>query len=74
MNNEKYVIYYYETATSKQYVYTIYRNSVSHSKDIGDAIEFEDKETAIKVKDYLLKREKDDYKVICIKTTFDEVE
>ena len=47
MNNEKYVIYYYETATSKQYIYTIYRNSVSHSKDIGDAIEFEDKETAM---------------------------
>lgn len=71
---EKYVIYCDETQTSRKYVYTIYRNSVSDSKDIGDAIEFEDKETAISVKNYLSKREKEQYKVMCIKTTFDEVE
>ena len=71
---EKYIIYCDETTTSRKYVYTIYRNSVSDSKDIGDAIEFYDKDTAISVKNYLSKREKEDYKVLCIKTTFDEVE
>ena len=71
---EKYVIYYYESATNKKYIGTIYRNSVNDTKDIGDAIEFEDRETAINVKNYLSKREKEDYKVLCIKTTFDEVE
>lgn len=75
MNSEKYVIYYDETATSRKYVYNIYRTSVSESKDIGDAIEFEDKDTAIKVRDYLNKREKrNDFNVVCMKTTIEEVE
>lgn len=70
---EKYLIYYNETSTSKDYISTIYRNSKNTSNDMGNAIEFDDKETALKVKDYLNKREGvTKYKVMCIKTTFDE--
>ena len=70
---EKYLIYYYETSTSKDYISTIYRSSKSTSTDMGNAIEFDDKETAIRVKDYLNEREGvTKYKVMCIKTTFDE--
>ena len=70
---EKYLIYYNETSTSKQYISSIYRNSKSVNSDMGDGIEFEDKETALKVKDYLNKREgTTKYKVMCIKTTVDE--
>ncbi len=70
---EKYLIYFNETSTSKQYISYIYRNSLSKSSDIGDAIEFFDKDTAIKVKDYLNKRDSvSKYKVMCIKTTIDE--
>ena len=70
---EKYIIYYNETETCKQYVGTIYRNSKSTYTDIGEAIEFNDKETAIMVKDYMNKREgTTKYKVMCIRTTIDE--
>ena len=71
---EKYVIFYYESATNKQYVSTIYRNSKSMTTDIGDSIEFYDSETALKIRDYLNKREgTTKYKVNCIKTTVEEV-
>lgn len=71
---EKYLIYYDETATSKKYIDTIYRNSISTDTDMGDAIEFMDKETALKVADYLNKRDSvSKYKVMCIKTTIEEV-
>lgn len=70
---EKYLINYNETPTSKKYVYTIYRNSINDSTDIGDAIEFYDRETAIAVKNYLNMREgTTKYKVMCIKTIVDE--
>jgi hypothetical protein len=70
---EKYVIYFNETSTSKEYIGTIYRNSKSAYTDIGEAIEFDDKETAIMVKDYMNKREgTTKYKVMCIKTTIEE--
>lgn len=71
---EKYLIYFNETSTSKKYVEYIYRNSVSNDTDMGDAIEFDDKETALKVKDYLNKREgTTKYKVVCIKTSIEDV-
>ena len=70
---EKYIIYFNETTTSKEYIGTIYRNSKSSYTDIGEAIEFDDKETAIMVKDYMNKREgTTKYKVMCIRTTIDE--
>lgn len=72
MSNEKYVIYRIEGTSSKKYIYTIYRNSTSESSDIGNAIEFENKELALSMKDYLSNREKENYKVLCIKTTIDE--
>lgn len=75
MNKEIYVIYYDETETSKKYIETIYRNSVNDDSDIGDAIEFYDKETAQKVAEYLNKRKSvSKFKVMCIKTTFEEIE
>lgn len=71
---EKYIIYYNETPTSKKYVEAIYRTSVSTDTDEGDAIEFDDKETALKVKEYLNNRADTTrkYKVMCIKTTIEE--
>ena len=71
---EKYVIYYDETETNKQYISTIYRTSKSVNSDIGDAIEFGDKETALKIRDYLNTREGvTKYKAMVIKTTREEV-
>lgn len=70
---EKYLIYFNETATSKKYIEYIYRNSVGTDTDIGDAIEFIDKDTALKVKDYLNSRDGvKKYKVMCVKTTVEE--
>lgn len=71
---EKYIIYFDETQTSRKYLSTIYRNSTSESKDLGSVIEFDKKETALEVSEYLTKREKTEYKVLCIKTTFEEIE
>lgn len=71
---EKYLIYYNETSTSKKYIESIYRNSLSTDTDMGDAIEFGDKDTALKVAEYLNKRDGvTKYKVMCIKTTIEEV-
>lgn len=70
---EKYLIYFNETSTSKKYVEYIYRTSVSTDTDMGDAIEFDDKDTALKVAEYLNKRDGvTKYKVMCIKTTIEE--
>lgn len=71
---EQYLVYYNETSTSKKYIISIYRNSLSTSTDMGDAIEFNDKDTALKVAEYLNKRDSvNKYKVMCIKTTIEEV-
>ena len=71
---EKYLIYFNETATCKKFIGTIYRNTTSEYTDMGDAIEFDDKETALKVRDYLNNRQKvTKHKVMCIKTTTEEV-
>lgn len=69
---EKYLIYYNESETSKQYVETIYRTYESLDKDMGDAIEFPTKELALLVCDFLRKRSQKDYKVMLIKTTIEE--
>ncbi len=70
---EKYIVYYDENPTSKEYIATIYRNSRSTTSDIGSAIEFTDKDTALKIREYLNEREGNTkYKVMCIKTTFEE--
>lgn len=71
---EKYLIYYNETSTSKKYIETIYRNNLSTDTDMGDAIEFFDKDTALKVRDFLNTRDGvTKYKVMCVKTTTEEV-
>ena len=69
----KYVIYKSEGTASKKYLQTIYRNSTSVSSDIGDAIEYNDKELAINTSKYLSVREKENYKVMSITTTIEEV-
>lgn len=71
---EKYLIYFDETPTSRKYLTYFYRNSVSDTKDIGDAIEFDEKQTALNLSEYLKRREKTNkYKVLCVKTTIEEV-
>lgn len=71
---EKYLIYFDETPTSRKYVSYLYRNSISDTKDIGSAIEFDDKQTVINVCAYLNRRERvTKYKSLCIKTTIEEV-
>lgn len=70
---EKYIIYFDETQTSRKYLSTIYRNSTNESKDMGSAIEFDKKEMALGISEYLSKREKQEYRVLCIKTTIEEV-
>lgn len=71
---EKYLIYYNESADSKKFVYNVGRTSNSHSTDVGDAIEFDNKETALRVRDYINSRDGvTKYRVMCIKTTTEEV-
>ena len=70
---EKYLIYYDETSTSRRYVENIYRNSIGTDIDVGDAIEFDNRELALKMAEYLNKRDRNKFKVICIKTTIEEV-
>lgn len=71
---EKYLIYYNYTDTCKKYITTIQRTNTYTSEDTGDAIEMGDKETALKTRDYINEREKTSkYKVMCIKTTTEEV-
>lgn len=70
---EKYIIYYDESETSKKYISTIYRNSTSETKDIGGAIEFNKKDLALGIANYLSEREKETYKVLCVKTIMEEV-
>ena len=72
---EKYLIYYNETETSKKYVEYINRSGESTDSDMGDAIEFDNKELALTVCEFLNRRGSRNYhyKVMCIKTTIEEV-
>ena len=70
---EKYIIYKEEGTSNKEYVGTIYRNSVSTDSDIGDALELPTKSLALDLCDFLNKRGNVKYKVMCIKTTIEEV-
>ena len=71
---EKYLIYYNETSTSKKYVEYINRNNESTDTDMGDAIEFDNKEVALSICEFLNRRNasRNSYKVMCIKTTIEE--
>ena len=69
----KYVIYKNEGTTNKKFIQTIYRNSTSESSDMGDALELPNKELALGLCDYLNDRDSEKYKVMCIKTTIEEV-
>lgn len=69
---EKYIIYKNEGTTSRKYLQTIYRSSTSESSDIGNAIEFPNKELAIETCNYINDREVEKFKVLCIKTTIEE--
>lgn len=65
---KKYVLFTRD-GSSKKFIQSIYRNSTSKSTDIGDAIEFVNEEQSIIVAEYLSKREKEDFFVMCIETT-----
>lgn len=68
----KYIIYKNEGTSSKKFIQTIYRNDTSESLDMGNAIEFSDKELALELCDYLNDRETEKYKVMSITTTIEE--
>lgn len=70
---EKYIIYKEEGTSNKKYLETIYRNSVSTDVDMGDALELPTKSLALDLCEYLNKRENEKYKVMCVKTTIEEV-
>lgn len=53
---EKYVIFEKTSETNRKYVYQISRNNLYTTEDIGNAIEFYDKETAMLIAKYLTKR------------------
>ena len=73
---EKFVIYKEISETNREYVYYIQRNSVSFDKDIGDAIEFTNKELALSMATYLENRSTANIKlkVLSIKTTYETIE
>ena len=51
----RYVLFEKTSDTNRKYVYQISRCSVYTSEDIGNAIEFYDKETALMVKEHIHK-------------------
>lgn len=72
---ERYVIFKETSETNREYVEYIYRTSVSYDKDIGDAIEFDNKRLALDVARYLEKRAGNVvYKVLAIKTTMEIID
>lgn len=71
---EEYVIYKFNENGKKRYVESIYQKSISTDEDKDDAMKFDDKETALKIKDYLTKREFSEFKVALIKTEYEDVE
>lgn len=53
---EKYLIFEKTSETNRKYVYQIGKNSIFTTEDIGNGIEFYDKETAMLIAKYLTKR------------------
>lgn len=70
---EKYLIYKDVNDMNRNFLRTIYRSSISEDNDIGEAIEFDNKELALLLADFLNKRENEKYKVMLVKTTMEEV-
>lgn len=70
---EKYLIYKQTSETNKVYLRVIYRTSNNNDDDIGEAIEFDNKELALMLADYLNERDGEKYKVMLVKTTIEEV-
>lgn len=71
---EKYLIFKKTSEVNRKYAYYIQRNSVSTSEDIGDAIEFDNKDLALAMVKYLSKRDKEQYYVLSVVTTIEVVE
>ena len=59
---EKYLIFKKTSETNREYVYQIARNSIYTTDDMGSAIEFDDKETSLRVAKYLSDRDKNNKK------------
>lgn len=71
---EEYVIFRYDVDGKKRYVESIYKTSVSSDTDISDGIKFNDKDLALKIRDYLNSRESYEFKVCKIETKVEEIE
>lgn len=74
---EKYIIFQ-NKREYRVYVDTIYRNSVSTDRDIGEAIEFSDIDMAKSICSYINVREniinnEDKYKILEVSTQFKEI-
>ena len=67
------MIYKKENETNKRFIYSIGRGSCNTSGDMGDAIEFNDKEIALMLAKSLSKRDRENYRVLSITTTIEEV-
>lgn len=72
---EKYILQRIYDSDKPVYLATIYRGSLSHSSDIGEALEFEDKETALNICKYVNERKDSSYtyKVLLVKTVIEEI-
>ena len=72
---KKYILQRIYDSEKPVYLTAIYRGSLSNSSDIGDALEFEDKETALNICKYVNERKDTSYtyKVLSIKTVIEEV-
>ena len=71
---EEYVLYRYSDNGEKRYLESIYRTSTSSDKDITDAIKFDDKDLAIKLKNYLNARESYEFRICKIETKMEDIE
>lgn len=73
---EKYLIFKKTSETNREYVYYIQRNSTSTSDDIGNAIEFDNKELALSMAKFLTNRDNNNrkYYVLSMVTTIDVIE
>lgn len=73
---EKYLIFEKTSESNREYVYQIGRSNIYTSDDIGNAIEFNNKETALMVAKYLTDRNKHSKKffVLSMVTKIDVIE
>ena len=66
--------YVLQNVKTTQYVNSIYQYSTSEQSSIDDAMKFPEKEAVFAVRKYLEWRNENVYRIMRLKTTFEEVE